>query len=371
MSHQSLVKSLAVLSLSGLLLAACSDTEAPELTDENTEQTDVNDESNTDSSSEEPSTTLSQNMLDWVPMNEDTEYVYEGEGAEGASYTVYPQFTHSDTMQLVQSTSGTDMVKVYEYTENEVREVFLRGETYFRDDIVDTGLTTGQDTFDILLQSPIEKGHSWESPSGSVSEITGTNVAVETPSGNYEAIEVTRKLNDSTTVLYYAPEVGLVQTISDPDSDMTVTSTLSKIQEDTAEEIPLTVYELNEMATALTKVDATMKLNTNDPARIQLTEILNGSTGDMTIPSLTENVEINYMYLGNDGIVHVDFSEEITEMQAGSGIESLLLQSIVNTIGGLYQADEVLLTVETEPYSSGHILLEEGQTMKVDQSVVE
>ena len=43
MSHQSLVKSLAVLSLSGLLLAACSDTEAPELTDENTQQTDVND----------------------------------------------------------------------------------------------------------------------------------------------------------------------------------------------------------------------------------------------------------------------------------------------------------------------------------------
>lgn len=371
MSHHSLIKSLTVLSLSGLLLGACADTEAPELTTDDTEQTDSNDQSNTDSSSEEQDTTLSQNMLDWVPMSANTKYVYEGEGNESASYTIYPQFTHSDTLQLVQATSGTDMVKVYEYTENEVREVFLRGETYFRDDIVDTGLTTGQENFDILLQSPIEEGHSWESPSGSISEITDTDVSVETPSGNYDAIEVTRTIDDTTTLLYYAPQVGLVQTISEPESEMTVTSTLSEIQEDADEEIPLTVYELNEMATALTTVDTTLELKTNDPARIQLTEILNGNTGDITIPSLTENTEINYMYLGNDGIVHIDFSEEITEMQAGSGIEALLLQSIVNTIGGLYQTDEVLLTVETKPYSSGHVLLEEGQTMQVDQSVVE
>lgn len=371
MSHHSLIKSLTMLSLSGLLLGACADTEAPEVTTDDTEQADTNDQSNADSSSQEQDTTLSQNMLDWVPMNPDTKYVYEGEGNESANYTIYPQFTHSDTLQLVQSTSGTDMVKVYEYTENEVREVFLRGETYFRDDIVDTGLTTGQENFDILLQSPIEEGHSWESPSGSISEITNTDVSVETPSGNYDAIEVTRTIDDTTTLLYYAPQVGLVQTISEPESEMTVTSTLSEIQEDADEEIPLTVYELNEMATALTTVDTTLELKTNDPARIQLTEILNGNTGDITIPSLTENTEINYMYLGNDGIVHIDFSEEITEMQAGSGIEALLLQSIVNTIGGLYQTDEVLLTVETEPYSSGHVLLEEGQTMQVDQSVVE
>lgn len=368
MDHQSLIKRLAILSLTGILLSACSDTEEVEETPEQTETVaPTNDNSTTD----DESTTLSQNMLDWIPMNKNTKYVYEGEGNEAASYTVYPQFTHSDTLQLVQSTSGTDMVKVYEYTENEVREVFLRGETYFRDDIVDTGLTSNQENFDILLQSPIEEGQSWDSPSGSVSEITGTNVSIETPSGTYETLEVTRTLDDQTTVLYYAPEVGLVQTVADPDGEMTVTSTLSELQEDVAEEIPLTVYELNEMATALTTVDTTMELKTNDPARLQLTEILNGRSGDMTVPSITEDVEINYMYLGNDNIVHIDFSEEFSEMQAGAGIEALLLQSIVNTIGGLYQTDEVLLTVETEPYSSGHILLEEGQTLTVDLSVVE
>ncbi|WP_080146804.1 GerMN domain-containing protein [Marinilactibacillus piezotolerans] len=376
MSYQSMFKKMAFLSLSGLVLAACSD-EAQPTTEDTTEQTDsaagTDTDTNTDSSTDEETTeNLSQNMLDWIPMNENTRYVYEGEGAESAAYTVYPQFTHSDTLQVVQSGTGTDSVKVYEYAENEVREVFLRGETYFRDDVVDTGLTSEQDQYEVLLQAPIEVGHSWESPSGSISEITDSNVSIETPAGTYDALEITRTLNDTTTLLYYAPAVGMIQSIYEPDGDMTVTSTLSQLEDEVPEEIPLTVYELNEMATALNTVETTLELYTNDPARLALTEILNGSTDVMSVPSLTENVELNYLYMGNDGIVHADFSEElITEMNAGSGIEALLLQSIVNTIGGYYQTDEVLVTVETEPYESGHIAMDEGQTMQVDLSSVE
>lgn len=368
-------KTAAVLTLSGFLLAACNTTQEQEAVDPAPAETVTApepDETDTEETTDETAT-LSQNMLDWLPMNEDTAYTYSGTGSEFAEYQSYPQFIHTDTLQLVETNASTETVILYEYTENEVREVLTREQTYFRDDFVDTGLSSSeQNQLEILLQAPVEIGRSWDSPSGSVSEITDANVEVETPSGTYSALEITRTLNDQSDKLYYAKGTGLIQTITDVDGEAEMLSSLSSIQEDTVEEIPVTLYELNEMATALTTTDATMKLRTNDPARLQLTELLNGSTGDMTIPTLTENVQINHLYLGNDQIAHVDFSEElINDMNAGSGIEALLIQSLVNTIGALYQVDEVILTVEDAPYASGHIGLEEGQTMSVDLSNVE
>ncbi|MFC6463801.1 GerMN domain-containing protein [Marinilactibacillus sp. GCM10026970] len=377
MNQPTILKTVSVLTLSGFLLAACNTAQEQEPVDPDPIETVTapepgEDDTDTEETIDETDT-LSQNMLDWLPMNEDTAYTYSGTGSEFAEYQTYPQFIHNDTLQFVETNASTETVTIYEYTENEVREVFTRAETYFRDDFVDTGLNSSeQDQLEILLQAPVEIGRSWESPSGSVSEITDANVEVETPTGTYSALEITRTLNDQSDKLYYAKGTGLIQTISDVDGEAEIVSSLSNIQEDAAEEIPITLYELNEMATALTPTNATMELRTNDPARLQLTELLNGSTGDMTIPTLTENVEINYLYLGNDQIAHVDFSEElINDMNAGSGIEALLIQSLVNTIGGFYEVDEVLLTVEEAPYASGHIALEEGQTMSVDLSNVE
>ena len=65
-------------------------------------------------------------------------------------------------------------------------------------------------------------------------------------------------------------------------------------------------------------------------------------------------------------MVHVDFSTDLSAMNAGSGIEAMTLQGIVNTIGDYYHVDEVLLTLDNEPYESGHILLNEGETWPVD-----
>jgi hypothetical protein len=53
-------------------------------------------------------------------------------------------------------------------------------------------------------------------------------------------------------------------------------------------------------------------------------------------------------------------------MNAGAGYESMILQSIVNTLGGYYGVDQVYLTVEGEPYSSGHIAMKKGEFFKVN-----
>src|SRR5699024_5502264 len=83
-------------------------------------------------------------------------------------------------------------------------------------------------------------------------------------------------------------------------------------------------------------------------------------------PVLTENVDINTLYLNQDGRVYVDFSKELVEdMNAGSQLEMLIVQSLVDTVGNYYHVQQVYLTVEGEPYESGHIYRGEGEFFTV------
>jgi spore germination protein GerM len=66
-------------------------------------------------------------------------------------------------------------------------------------------------------------------------------------------------------------------------------------------------------------------------------------------------------------MVYVDFSKElISEMNAGAGYEAMILKSITNTLGEYYGVSKVYITVDSSPYSSGHILMEKGEYFSVD-----
>ncbi|HWQ42407.1 MAG TPA: GerMN domain-containing protein, partial [Desulfosporosinus sp.] len=71
--------------------------------------------------------------------------------------------------------------------------------------------------------------------------------------------------------------------------------------------------------------------------------------------------------LNKDNSVYIDFSKELlSEMNAGSGYESLILQSITNTIGTYYGVDKVSITIEGNPYVSGHVAMKKGELFTVD-----
>ncbi|SFC13064.1 Sporulation and spore germination [Alkalibacterium subtropicum] len=390
MKQLKMTRLLSSLLLSGVLLAGCGwfndpdmDTEDPDMeeetpSDENGsavpedaegdpgEETDPEDETEDDDQAE-----VDQDLTVWFPKFEDTLMDYEGEGNEFAPFTRYPQFVKDESIQIVESTGGTDVVTIYEYSENEVREVFIRPETYFREDFADTGLESEQEDFEIILQLPLEEGHSWESPSGSTSEITGVAVDKALPSGNVTALEVTRTSeNGSETVEYYAEDIGLVERVfRTEEGENIISSTLNTRAENTPEEFPLTVYSVDDQAMGLERTSVTMELYTNEPARLAMAEILRGQAPDTeTARVIVDSTEINFMYLRQDGVVHADFSVDLADMNAGSGVEALILQGIVNTIGSYYNVEDVLLTLDNEPYESGHIALEEGETLSVDYS---
>lgn len=369
MKNKRLLKHLAVLSFSGFLLAACGD-DAPEETSNGGVETLEPDEleETEDESGEEPE--LSQNLEDWFPRLENVHYVYDGEGIEFAPFEWTPQFIHENTLQVSESTAGTTVVRIYEYSEDDIVEIFTREETYFREDFVDTGYPSTAEEYETILQLPIEEGHSWESETGATYEITGANIEVETPAGVYDALEVTRILEDYQVVHYYAEGIGLVHRVSYPEGEAAgeITSSLAEIQEDVSETIPVTLYTIDSQAMGIDTIEAIFTLDTNDPARFALADALRGDVPEMEeTPLLTENVDINFMFLDANNVVNIDFSEElISEMNAGSGTEMLILQSLINSIGSYYNVEEIVLTVENEPYSSGHIVLEEGETLNVD-----
>jgi hypothetical protein len=84
---------------------------------------------------------------------------------------------------------------------------------------------------------------------------------------------------------------------------------------------------------------------------------------------LTTNTKIKSLYLDRFETIHIDLSGAfITEMNAGAYYETMLLTSIVNTFGGYYGREKVILTIDGNNYSSGHIYLQKGEFLKPDYS---
>ncbi|KYH29099.1 MULTISPECIES: GerMN domain-containing protein [Clostridium] len=88
---------------------------------------------------------------------------------------------------------------------------------------------------------------------------------------------------------------------------------------------------------------------------------------------ISKNTKINKLYLNtNENKVYVDFSKEfLDDMNAGGSKELLILKSITNTLGSYYNCNKVYITIDGEPYSSGHVSLDKGESFSVDYDDIE
>ena len=83
---------------------------------------------------------------------------------------------------------------------------------------------------------------------------------------------------------------------------------------------------------------------------------------------MSSNTVINSVGLNtSDGKVYVDFSQQfVTEMNAGTTKETGVLRSVTDTLGYYYGVDKVIITIDGQPYSSGHILMDKGEAFKIN-----
>lgn len=328
----------------------------------NTSDNNTNTNDNNDSDNNKDSGTQLLKIKDYYPIKENVKYVYEGSGNEYASYNVYIDYTSENKVQQRVDNGGTVMAKVIEINDGKVTRLLSRAEAYYRENL----LNTKGDDEEVLLMDPLVKGTSWQLNDSRIRTITNTSVDVKTPSGSYEAIEVTTEGSNDKTIDYYAKSVGLVKSVFIY-GDTEVSSSLSKIEENVSVTQNVSFFYPNINDNKIYYIDKDVTFKTNDITRLALEssykEVIENDLGKV----FNTNTKINSLYLNKDGMVYIDLNKAfITEMNAGSGYESMILKSIANTFGKYYGSQKVILTIDSNLYESGHIAMKKGEFIEVN-----
>jgi hypothetical protein len=327
---------------------------------QNKNNTNHNQNSGEKKGNAEPKTNVGT-IEDYYPLKKNTHYVYEGTGNEFASYDVYNDYISGEKVQQRMNNGGTTKVNVFELNNGKLSKVYTRGEAYYRENF----LNQKSDQPEVLLMEPLIKGTTWKLDDGRTRTITDTAVEVTTPTGKYEALEVTTASSKDKTIDYYAKNVGLVKSVFES-GETQITSMLSKIEENVPLVQKINFFYPNINDRKIYYKSIAISFYTNEVTRKVIAEAYKKPVNDQLGAVFSKNTEVNSLYLNKDANVYIDLNQAfIKEMNAGAGYEAMILQSVVNTIGQYYQVEKVYLTIDNQPYESGHILMGKGEYFKV------
>lgn len=349
-----------------LLLSGCMvDRGNPSTTNNSSNQVQEeqkgNQESKNHENGQEESETKSITIEDYYPIEKNVRYVYEGKGNEYASYDVYIDYATEHKVQQRIDNGGTVLARIVEIKNGKLIKTYSRGETYYRESLLNS--ENGEE--EVLLMEPLKKGTSWKLKDSKVRTITNLSADVSTPSGNYQAIEVTTKGPDGETLDYYVKGIGLVKTLFHS-YGMEVSSSLSKIEKNVPFVQNIQFYYPNINDDELYYVSKEVSFHTNDITKMVLAQAYKENVPDTVNTVFSKNTKINSLYLNQDNNLYIDLNKAfLTEMVAGSGLERMILQSIVNTFGHYYGVEKVYLTIDNQLYESGHISLNKGEFLTV------
>jgi spore germination protein GerM len=301
-------------------------------------------------------------IKDYFSYAANTKYTFEGQGNEYATYTVFVDYIVDNRIQTRTNNGGTETVEVLENKDGELAMVFSKGECYYRENLTQSAAEDKE----VLLKEPLIKGTTWTLADNRKRFISNTDVDITIPMGSYKAIEVTTEGVGDKTVDYYAPNIGLIKSVFTP-KESEITSTLSKMESNTPFVQTVKFYYPNANAEKVVYVNKQLSFQTNDYPKVIIENAYKDLHNQVLNRTISPNAKIKSLYLNKDKMVYVDFTKEfVSEMNAGSGVESKILQSITNTLGVYYTAEKVYITVEGNPYSSGHILLKKGEFFTVN-----
>lgn len=313
--------------------------------------------------SEEKPAEPTYRISDYYPFLENTRLEYEGSGNEYAEQTVYIDFTDKDRMQLRVINPGTTLGRVLENKDGELRILLNRGEFYYRENI----LYAASSKPETLLKEPLVKGTEWKLEDGRRRFISGIDVKISTPSGDYKALEVTTEGGDYTNMDYYVRGIGHVLSRY-KSGESEITTSLKSIQKSVRLDQTVKFYYPDFMKDRVVFIKEKISLKTNeDINKIFEEHFKNPPSKDLSslISSNTKILKLSFNPSENK--VYINFSKElVTEMNAGTTLEGMLIQSITNTLGDYFNVDKVFISIEGKPYESGHILLNSSESFFVD-----
>lgn len=112
---------------------------------------------------------------------------------------------------------------------------------------------------------------------------------------------------------------------------------------------------------------STIEFESDKIADALINELKKSPNSDIS-PALSSEITLNSCTVDNENsLVTLDFSSNFVESQnLGAGAESNTLTAICDTFGSYYNVENVIITLDGNPYSSGHIIMTDGESFKVD-----
>ena len=310
-------------------------------------------------------------IKDYFHYSKNQKFTFECEYNKYSSFNVTISYLTEYSAQLRYSNCNAQTTRILTNKDGKLIITGIRYGSCYMEDLTNKNI----DTSEILLKEPLIKGTAWTLPDKSKRYISNENVKVTTPLGEFIALEVTTDYKDSTLLSYYVKNIGMVKSVLmlkniqiSPLSFIinNESTSLSKIEFNTILTEDVEFYYPNVVDDCLNFITKKLVFYTNDNAMQKITTAYKLLPKGNIESVLSPNTKINYLYLGN-GLVFVDFTKElVSEMDAGTGYELMILQSITNTLGRYYHVDQVYITIAGEPYTSGSIIMDEGDFFTVN-----
>lgn len=316
-----------------------------------------------DSNQNNTNNTAKPKISDYYPYKANLRMKYSGSGNEFAEQDVYVDIIRDNRIQLRVINPGTTSGQVLENKDGELRLITSVGELYFLQDLTDSVNNNPE----VLLKEPLEKDTRWTLPDGRTRYISGLDIRISTPSGEYKALEVTTLGNDYKMQEYYVLGTGLVERVF-KSGEMVVETSLEKIENNARVQQTIKFYYPEFLKDKLVYFESQETFETNHNIADTFEKFFKSPPGDSLTLLMSPNTKINKLYVDlQEYKVHVDFSKEfVSEMNAGTSLEAMILKCVTNTLGNYYNVDKIYISIDGAPYSSGHVQMNEGDNFYVD-----
>lgn len=299
----------------------------------------------------EPERELS--VADYFPPFENAIRTFKGVGIEYASYSVRTEYIQDDLVQFHNNNGGTETVNVFRVSDDEVRLIFTESENYSR---LNRLSETRPSQERILIQGPLEVGHSWEDPVMGQSTIIRLDEPIV-----ILGTELVRALviESQDVINYFAPGYGLVKTVY-PEHD--ISSTLDKIEVNTAYQERIDLVHLDDEARPM-GTTVTFDMNTNESLLEKLSRALRRPRPDgLDLPEGFDITSITKEPFSQQ--IYVDITPGIYDWDVGATDELNHLKELSLTLRGYFTAEEFYLSVDGADYDSGSLQLDRTIPLK-------
>lgn len=303
---------------------------------------------------------------EYFPIAENLYWEYEGIGNEYAGGRVDTEFISNNRVQFSRDNIGTVVAEVFEIDDEGIKLINSFLESYFRISYLDK--EPAEETY--LLKAPVVNGNKWRD--GEIEwVIESVDEKIKVPVGEFACVKVVGRAEDMVIERYFAKGVGLVKQKYVVNKDFIVEENLAKFgnaeKDNCLPEKQLEIYYPSENADKLVKDVVIEKFRTNETLAEKITARLKDKKVLGKNVKLLNVTRVINMDKGEE-ILRLNFSRElVTEMNAGSGYEALLIDSIVNTYGKNFGVDGVIINVEGKGYESGHFAFERDEVIKVSE----